>query len=81
MSGTIPESTAPASLPPDCVPKLFTVADLAVLPSELPSGTVRYELHHGRLITMPPPGNTHGAVEGNLITALKVLARIAHRAT
>jgi Uma2 family endonuclease len=58
--------------PPDYVPKLFTAADLEQLPSELPSGPVRYELHHGRLITMPPPGDVHGAVEGNLITALKV---------
>jgi Uma2 family endonuclease len=69
----------PASLTPvvppllsDYVPKLFTAADLEHLPSDLPSGPVRYELHHGRLITMPPPGDTHGAVEGNLITALKV---------
>jgi Uma2 family endonuclease len=57
---------------PDYTPRLFTAADLAVLPSELPSGPVVYELHHGRLITMPPPGNVHGAVEGNLIAALKV---------
>ena len=42
-------------------PKLLTVADLAALPSELPSGTVRYELHHGVLVTMPPPGDIHGA--------------------
>jgi Uma2 family endonuclease len=61
-----------AALPPaDYVPKLFTVADLAVLPSELPSGPVLYELHHGRLLTMPPPGDIHGAVEGNLAAALK----------
>jgi Uma2 family endonuclease len=56
----------------DYVPKLFTIADLELMPSELPSGPVRYELHHGRLIPMPPPGDIHGAVEGNLITALKV---------
>src|SRR4051794_954805 len=53
-------------------PKLLTVADLAVLPSELPSGAVRYELHHGVLVTMPPPGDIHGAVESNLVTELKV---------
>jgi Uma2 family endonuclease len=52
-------------------PKLLTVADLAVLPSELPSGTVLYELHHGLLITMPPPGDIHGAVESNLSYHLK----------
>ena len=53
-------------------PKLLTAADLAALPSELPSGTVRYELHHGVLVTMPPPGDIHGAVESNLATELKV---------
>jgi Uma2 family endonuclease len=52
-------------------PKLLTAADLAVLPSELPSGTVRYELHHGVLVTMPPPGDIHGAVESNLSYHLK----------
>jgi Uma2 family endonuclease len=53
-------------------PKLLTAADLAALPSELPSGTVLYELHHGVLVTMPPPGDLHGAVESNLATELKV---------
>jgi Uma2 family endonuclease len=72
MSSTVPENAGPFSPLPDYVSKLFTAADLAVLPSELPSGPVLYELHHGRLITMPPPGNTHGAVESNLVTALKV---------
>jgi Uma2 family endonuclease len=56
----------------DYVPKLFTVADLALLPSDLPSGTVLYELDNGRLVTMPPPGDIHGAIEGNLIAALKI---------
>jgi Uma2 family endonuclease len=55
----------------DYEPKLLTAADLAVLPAELPSGPVRYELHHGRVITMPPPGDVHGAVDGNIIAALK----------
>ena len=59
------------------VPKLFTIEDLELMPSELPSGPVRYELHHGRLITMPPPGDIHGAVEGNLIAALKVQGEYA----
>jgi Uma2 family endonuclease len=51
--------------------KLLTAADLATLPTELPSGTVRYELHHGVLVTMPPPGEIHGAVESNLSYHLK----------
>src|SRR5262245_55768487 len=53
-------------------PKLLTAADLAQMPSDLPSGTVLYELHHGVLITMPPPGDVHGAVESNVATELKV---------
>jgi Uma2 family endonuclease len=69
MSTITPPGQGPL---PSYVPKLFTVADLAVLPSQLPSGPVLYELHHGRLITLPPPGDVHGAVEGNLIAALKV---------
>src|SRR4051812_25920200 len=64
-------AAATARPPVDYEPKLFTVADLALLPSELPSGAVRYELDNGRLITMAPPGDVHGAVEGTLIAALK----------
>jgi Uma2 family endonuclease len=52
-------------------PKLLTAADLAALPSELPSGTVRYELHHGVLVTLPPHEDIHGAVESNLSYHLK----------
>jgi Uma2 family endonuclease len=54
------------------VPRLLTVADLAVLPSELPSGPVLYELDDGRLVIMPPPGDVHGAVESNVTTELKI---------
>jgi Uma2 family endonuclease len=43
------------------VSRLLTVADLAALPSELPSGPVAYELEDGRLIVMAPPGETHGS--------------------
>ncbi len=52
--------------------RLLTVADLAVLPSELPSGPVLYELDNGKLVIMPPPGDIHGAVESNIATELKV---------
>jgi Uma2 family endonuclease len=52
--------------------RLLTVADLAVFPSELPSGAVRYELDDGRLVIMPPPGDIHGAVDANLVTHLKI---------
>jgi Uma2 family endonuclease len=51
---------------------LFTLADLGLMPTDLPSGPVRYELHHGRLITMPPPGDIHGAVELKVAGALLV---------
>jgi Uma2 family endonuclease len=60
---------------PDYEQKLFTAADLAALPSELPSGLVRYELDHGRLLTMTPPGFFHGVHEGNVIAALKYLGQ------
>jgi Uma2 family endonuclease len=49
-------------IPPPPSERLWTVADLAVLPEELPSGPALYELDNGRLITMPPPGDLHGAV-------------------
>jgi len=52
--------------------RLYTAADLAALPSELPSGPVRYELDNGRLISMSPPGDQRGAIESNLVTELKL---------
>src|SRR3984957_15500882 len=61
-----------AHLYQDYEPNLLTAADLAALPSDLPSGTVLYELHHGVLVTISPPGDIHGAVESNLATELKV---------
>jgi len=50
--------------------RLFTVADLAELPSELPSGPVLWELDNGRLVAMPPPGDTHGGVETKFAAVL-----------
>lgn len=52
--------------------KFFTVADLLSLPTDLPSGTVDYELDNGRLVTMVPPGDLHGSIQGNIVTELKV---------
>jgi Uma2 family endonuclease len=49
----------------------YTVADLAAMPSEFPSGTVRYELDNGRLISMSPTRNDHGAVESKIDFALQ----------
>ena len=66
--------TALATPPPltGAVPRLLTVADLAVLPSELPTGTVRWELDNGRLIAMAPPGYIHARCENHLATQLMV---------
>ncbi len=52
--------------------RLFTVADLDSLPTELPSGPIDYELDNGRLIFVVPPGDTHGAVQSNIATELKI---------
>lgn len=52
--------------------RLLTVADLAALPDELPSGPVRYELDDGRLVIMPPAGDEHGAIELNIGAQLKI---------
>lgn len=49
----------------------YTVADLAAMPSELPTGTRCYELDNGELISMAPPGDQHGAVELSLAAQLK----------
>jgi Uma2 family endonuclease len=58
--------------PPEPYVHLLTAADLAALPSELPSGPVVYELDNGRLVIMAPPGDLHGAVELNVGAQLKV---------
>lgn len=43
--------------------RLLTMADLAALPSELPSGTVLYELWEGGLRIMAPPSEEHAGIE------------------
>jgi Uma2 family endonuclease len=50
--------------------RLFTAADLAALPTSLPSGDVRYELDDGTLITMPPPSHTHARRQARVIRYL-----------
>ena len=68
-------AAAPSAATPPTHPetgeRLLTAADLAVLPDELPSGPAKYELHDGRLVVMAPPGDLHGAYEGNFCHALK----------
>ncbi len=44
-------------------PRLFTAADLAVMPTHLPSGDIDYELDHGKLVIMVPPGELHASVQ------------------
>ncbi len=49
----------------------LTVADLAALPSELPSGPVKFELDEGRLIqVMAQPGSDHGRMQSRISVVL-----------
>jgi Uma2 family endonuclease len=48
----------------------LTAADLAALPSELPSGAVTFELDNGRLVTMSPPGYEHSHLQSRISSAL-----------
>lgn len=41
--------------------RLLTIADVAALPTRLPTGDVSYELDDGKLVIMAPPGGTHGS--------------------
>jgi Uma2 family endonuclease len=50
--------------------RLLTVADVAALPTELPSGSVDYELDNGRIVVMAPPGDVHGSVQLRIGSAL-----------
>lgn len=61
----------PVSAPP--VPRterLLTAADVAALPTSLPSGDVRYELDDGRLVILPPPGDIHGRRQAKIVRYL-----------
>ena len=50
--------------------RLFTAADVAALPGQLPSGSVSFELHHGRLVPMSPPGAAHGNLQNRIGAAI-----------
>lgn len=62
-NGTAPKSSLTNSVPTRR--KLLSAADLAMMPTDLPSGTVRYELNDGVLVILPPPGDIHGVNQGN----------------
>src|SRR5437763_12460809 len=66
-TATLPTPSAPIT---SGGARLLTAADLAVLPTRLPTGDVKYELHDGRLIVMPPPGDVHARQQARWITAL-----------
>ena len=72
MNETTTPGTSVTGWPEDYHPRLFTVADLAEMPSDLPSGPARYELYHGRLITLPALDEVHGAVVSNLACELAI---------
>lgn len=55
--------------------RLLTVADLAAMPGDLPSGDVKYELDNGRLIVTPPPGSEHGLTQGEFAAELVTFAK------
>src|SRR5262245_28968631 len=52
--------------------RLHTAADLAAMPDQLPSGPVKWELHHGRLVSMVLPGDEHGELQGDIVLHLKL---------
>jgi Uma2 family endonuclease len=56
---------------------LLTAADLAAFPTELPSGSVRWELFDGELVAMSPPGEIHGRRQAKVVSALDAVAETA----
>jgi Uma2 family endonuclease len=56
--------------------RLFTAADLVAMPTRLPSGDVSFELHHGRLVAVSPPGAAHGFLQNLIANALTTLGQM-----
>ncbi len=52
--------------------RYWTLADLAALPDELPTGPAVYEIWDGELLLMPPPADFHGSIEARITTVLVV---------
>lgn len=61
-------ATVPTRVP--AFRRLLTAADLAALPTSLPSGDVRYELDDGILVTMAPPADIHGFRQALIVVHL-----------
>lgn len=55
-------------------PRLMTAADFALLPTDLPSGDVRYELNDGVVVVMPPPSYPHGRCQLKVLSVLDTVA-------
>lgn len=56
---------------------LLTAADLAAMPSELPSGSVKYELDNGRIVQMSPPARKHSRAQAILDREFGVQGELA----
>lgn len=66
-----PVSSFPISASNAAPPRrLFTVADLAKMPTELDGGPVKYELNDGVLVVMPPPGYNHARHQAKIVIQL-----------
>lgn len=57
------------------ITRLLTAADLAIFPTDLPSGQVNYELINGRLMMMVPPGDDHGSIQAEFAAELVFQAK------
>lgn len=56
--------------PVDRLSRPLTIADLAAMPDELPSGPVDFELENGRFVLMSPTGRRHGNLQSRIARAL-----------
>jgi Uma2 family endonuclease len=65
---TVTASTGSPRFEPS--PRLLTIADVAVMPAQLPSGPIDYELDNGRLVLMSPTGRRHGQIHSAIAAAL-----------
>jgi Uma2 family endonuclease len=63
----------PLLQPFDDTQRLFTADDLELLPTDLPSGPIDYELDNGRLVFITvPPGDIHGSAQLKIGTQLMI---------